>query len=113
MASCGDISLSQKYGINFLVGSQTSHQILSDGETGDIFIQGRGLVKGYWNNPEASKAFEYELEGREGKWYMTGDLGYIKEGKLYLTGRSKDVIIVNGKNIYATDIEQRLELELL
>jgi acyl carrier protein len=45
----------------------------------------------------------------EGKWYFTGDLGYIKNKKLYLTGRSKDVIIVNGKNIYATDIERRLE----
>jgi acyl-CoA synthetase (AMP-forming)/AMP-acid ligase II len=112
IAVSGDISMSEKYGMNISVGDRHKGQLVPNEVTGDIFVRGKGMVHSYWNNPDASIAFDYELEGIEGKWYLTGDLGYIKSGKLYLTGRSKDVIIVNGKNIYATDIERRVEEEV-
>jgi aryl carrier-like protein len=109
VAVSGDLEWSLQLGMEIAVADKVTGTVLPEGITGDIFVQGIGMVKGYWNNPEASKAFHYKLQGKEGHWYLSGDLGYIKKGKLYLTGRSKDVIIVNGKNIYATDLERRFE----
>jgi acyl-CoA synthetase (AMP-forming)/AMP-acid ligase II len=58
------------------------------------------MLTGYYKRPDlTSSAF---LDG----WYLTGDLGYIANGELYITGRKKDLIIVGGKNIYPQDIEQ-------
>ncbi|KAI8915946.1 hypothetical protein EDD86DRAFT_268132 [Gorgonomyces haynaldii] len=112
VASCGLLSSAEKFGFKIVIGDKESGKVLQDGITGDIFLQGPGVVKEYYNNPEASKAFHYQLEGKEGKWYLTGDLGYIKDGTLFVNGRSKDVIIVNGKNIYPTDIERKIETDL-
>lgn len=86
--------------------------VLEDGQVGDVFVRGTGLVQQYWNNPEGSSVFKNKLEGIDGLWYNSGDLGYVKESKLYLTGRSKDVLIYNGKNIYATDMESVCENQL-
>jgi carbonic anhydrase/acetyltransferase-like protein (isoleucine patch superfamily)/acyl carrier protein len=109
VAVSGDLEWSHQLKMDIVIADKESGTLVPDGTTGDIFVQGIGIVNGYWNNPEASKAFDYELQGKQGKWYLSGDLGYIKQGKLFLTVRSKDVIIVNGKNIYATDIERRVE----
>ena len=57
------------------------------------------MLTGYYNRPDlSSKAFH---DG----WYLTGDLGYIAKGEVYITGRKKDLIIVGGKNIYPQDLE--------
>jgi fatty-acyl-CoA synthase len=66
---------------------------------GEIAIRGPSLFSGYYRAPEAS-----EEPFRVG-WYLTGDLGFVFEQHLFVTGRSKDVIIVNGRNFYAHDIE--------
>ena len=89
VASSVDLAFSKKHDMHLYVGNKETGKLIPDGETGDIYVRGRGVVKGYFNNPEASKAFDYHLEGVEGKFYMTGDLGFIRDGKLYLTGRSK------------------------
>ena len=66
---------------------------------GEIAIKSDCMLTGYYNRPNLTqKAF---LDG----WYMTGDLGYLANGELYITGRKKDLIIVGGKNIYPQDIE--------
>jgi amino acid adenylation domain-containing protein len=109
VAASANLEVSRKFNMHFLVVSSLDGTPLVDGETGDILAKGVGIVKEYWRNPEASKAFQTQVPGYVGYWYNTGDLGYIKEGILYLTGRSKDVIIVNGRNVYATDIEQSTE----
>jgi fatty-acyl-CoA synthase len=58
------------------------------------------MLTGYYNRPDITrKAFM-------DNWYLTGDLGYLAEGELYVTGRKKDLIIVGGKNIYPQDIER-------
>ena len=57
------------------------------------------MLTGYYNRPDlTTKAFH---DG----WYLTGDLGYIANGEIYITGRKKDLIIVGGKNIYPQDLE--------
>ena len=73
---------------------------LADGEVGEIAISGACLFSGYFHLPE-----ETALAMR-GDWYHTGDLGFLWEGELYVTGRLKDLIIVRGRNFYAHDIEQ-------
>lgn len=73
------------------------------GETGEIAVFGPTVMKGYWNNPEATSATLVD------EWLMTGDLGHLDEdGFLYLTDRSKDVIISGGTNIYPREVEEVL-----
>ncbi|KAJ3250841.1 hypothetical protein HK103_003080 [Boothiomyces macroporosus] len=110
IASCGDIQHSRDHRVEIVVADCASGRILEDGETGDIMVQGPSVVAGYWANPEATeKAFRNKLKGRDGYWYLSGDLGYIKNNQLYISGRSKDLIIVNGKNFYSTDIETAID----
>lgn len=69
-------------------------------QIGEIAIQSNCLLNGYYHRPDlTAQAF------RDG-WYLTGDLGYMVDGELYVTGRKKDLIIVGGKNIYPQDIER-------
>ena len=66
---------------------------------GEILVASGSAFAGYHRNPEASAA------ALDGGWYRTGDLGFVHEGELYVSGRTKDLIIVNGRNFYAHDIE--------
>lgn len=75
-----------------------------DLRVGRVVMKGPSLMAGYLNNPQATS----EALMPEG-WLDTGDLGYVFEGDLYLTGRRKDIIIVNGRNIRAQDMEALAE----
>lgn len=57
------------------------------------------MLSGYFRRPDLS------ANAIQNGWYLTGDMGYIAEGNLYITGRKKDLIIVGGKNIYPQDLE--------
>lgn len=73
---------------------------LPDRHIGEIVLQGNCLLSAYFNRPELTQqAF---LDG----WYRTGDLGYLADGELYVTGRQKELIIVGGKNIHPQDLEE-------
>ncbi len=74
------------------------------GTVGEIVTRGRKIMKGYWNNPDAT------AETLRGGWLHTGDLAFMDEdGFLYLQGRKKDMIIRGGENIYPVEIEAVLE----
>jgi len=73
---------------------------LPEGTVGNILISGDNVTKGYYENPEAN-AKGFSADG----WLRTGDLGMMKGGKLYITGRAKEIIFVNGQNYYPHDIE--------
>ncbi len=77
---------------------------LTDSRLGRVLVRGPSLMLGYLNNPE-STARVMQADG----WLDTGDLGYMHDGSLYLTGRRHDVIIVNGRNIRAQDLEELAE----
>ena len=78
-----------------------------DGEIGEIWVAGPGVAPGYWGRREESEeTFAARLATGEGPFLRTGDLGYLHEGELFVTGRLKDVIIVKGRNLYPQDIEQ-------
>jgi acyl-CoA synthetase (AMP-forming)/AMP-acid ligase II len=76
---------------------------VADGEVGEIRVSGPNVGQGYWGRPEASA----ETFGTG--WLATGDLGAWFEGELYMTGRLKDLVIVDGRNHYPQDIEQTVE----
>jgi acyl-CoA synthetase (AMP-forming)/AMP-acid ligase II len=73
---------------------------LPERRIGEIAIHSDCMLSGYFRRPDLTeKAF---LDG----WYLSGDLGYLADGELYITGRKKDLIIVGGKNIYPQDLER-------
>jgi acyl-CoA synthetase (AMP-forming)/AMP-acid ligase II len=85
-------------------------RILRDGEfveeaqIGEICVRADFMFSGYHHNPDAT------AEAFHGDWYRTGDLGFLDDGEVFVVGRLKDVIIVNGKNILAHDVEAAVSL---
>ncbi|NUQ76083.1 MAG: fatty acyl-AMP ligase [Polyangiaceae bacterium] len=73
---------------------------LGEREVGEIWLRGPSVTAGYFNDAEAT------VETFGGGWLKTGDLGYLAGGELYICGRAKDLIILNGKNYYPQDIER-------
>ncbi|WP_104546382.1 AMP-binding protein [Chroococcidiopsis sp. TS-821] len=80
-------------------------------EVGEIWVSGPSVAQGYWNQPEETeKNFRAKLANiHEGTFLRTGDLGFLQDGELFITGRIKDVIIIRGQNHYPQDIELTVE----
>lgn len=94
------------------IGDATGDRRLPEGEVGEICITGGSVAHGYWQRPDATaQAFRGDIAGagagpaRDGHVFRTGDLGFLLDGELYVTGRIKDLIIVNGVNHHPGDIE--------
>jgi acyl-CoA synthetase (AMP-forming)/AMP-acid ligase II len=79
----------------------------SDGKVGEVWVCGPSVAAGYWNRPKESEAVfsAYMAGSGEGPFLRTGDLGFLMNGELFITGRIKDVIIINGRNLYPQDLE--------
>ena len=112
--SCGTVARSQWA---VIVDAQTDSE-LPDGHVGEIWLHGDNIGHGYWRRTEETElAFQNKLQSRlqyhshaegsaeSGLWLRTGDLGVYHDGQLYITGRVKDLIIVDGRNHYPQDIE--------
>ena len=88
-----------------------SKQALPDGRIGEIWVHGPSVAHGYYADPELTQeAFHARILGADGKpsaekFMRTGDLGFLRDGEFYITGRLKDLIIVRGRNYYPTDVE--------
>ena len=76
---------------------------LADGAIGEVRVKGPGVFTGYWNDPEAT------AEGLRDGWLCTGDLGFLADGELYLTGRTKDLLILRGHNVMPHELEWATE----
>jgi acyl-CoA synthetase (AMP-forming)/AMP-acid ligase II len=88
-----------------IVDPETRRECAPD-EIGEIWISGPAIAQGYWNKPqETEDVFHAHLDNGDGPYLRTGDLGFVKDGELYPCGRLKDVIIINGRNLSAIDIE--------
>jgi acyl-CoA synthetase (AMP-forming)/AMP-acid ligase II len=83
-----------------------SRRELPDGAVGEIWFAGPSVADGYWRKPEESGAFDARLPGSEAAYLRTGDLGWMRDGRLVVTGRRKDVLIVRGRNVYPHDVER-------
>jgi acyl-CoA synthetase (AMP-forming)/AMP-acid ligase II len=73
---------------------------LGEHSIGEVAIKGPGVFSGYYNDPEAT------AESLSSGWFATGDLGFLADGELYLTGRTKDLLIVHGHNIMPDELER-------
>ena len=81
------------------------------GWIGEIWVAGSSVAQGYWDRPEESeRTFQARLAGGgEETFLRTGDLGFVADGELYVTGRLKDLLIIRGRNHYPQDIERTVE----
>ena len=93
-----------------IVNPETGRACAGD-EIGEIWVSGRSVARGYWGRPaETEETFQaYTADTREGPFLRTGDLGFIRDGELFITGRLKDLIIIRGRNIYPQDVERCVE----
>ncbi|OQM74446.1 acyl-CoA synthetase [Pseudaminobacter manganicus] len=80
---------------------------LGEQRVGRIFARGPSLMQGYYRDPEATSA-ALSPDG----WLDTGDLGYLTQGQIVITGRAKDLLIINGRNIWPQDLEWTAESEV-
>jgi acyl-CoA synthetase (AMP-forming)/AMP-acid ligase II/acyl carrier protein len=82
-----------------------------EGQVGEIWVRGGSVAQGYWGRPEQSeRTFRARRSDTgEGPWLRTGDLGFLSGGELFVAGRSKDLIILRGRNLYPQDLEQTAE----
>lgn len=85
------------------VRSETG-EVLPEGRVGRIYVRGPSLMREYFRQPEATAAV-LSADG----WLDTGDLGYLADGEITPTGRSKDLILLNGRNIWPQDLEWTAE----
>ncbi len=80
-------------------------------QVGEIWVSSPSVTQGYWNRPEDTERAcrAYLKDTGAGPFLRTGDLGFLKDGELFVTGRLKDLIIVSGRNLYPQDIEMTVE----
>ena len=107
VVSCGHTWLGDEI---IIVNPDTKVECASD-EVGEIWATGAGIGKGYWRKEEQTEAtFRATLASNPDKTYLrTGDLGFIQDGELYITGRIKDMMILWGRNHYPQHIEETVE----
>ena len=77
---------------------------VDDGEEGEIHLRGPLVMREYWEDPDATRSAI-----RPGRWLNTGDVGCLRNGRLYIASRKRDLILRGGENVYPFEIEQRLE----
>ncbi|MEO1377376.1 MAG: fatty acyl-AMP ligase [Cyanobacteria bacterium J06635_10] len=107
IVSCGHTCLDQKIAI---VNPESLIEC-NDEEVGEIWVRGESIARGYWRKSELSKKTfnAYIANTQQRPFLRTGDLGFLQDGELFVTGRIKDVIIIRGQNHYPQDIELTVE----
>lgn len=92
-----------------IVDPETLRPCAAD-RVGEIWVGGRTVAQGYFNNADASaETFGAQLDGYATPFMRTGDLGFLRDGWIFITGRLKDVIILRGLNYYPQDLERTVE----
>ncbi|MEV6133366.1 AMP-binding protein [Streptomyces violaceusniger] len=108
IVSCG----SPMPGVEIRVVDPVTMRELADEEIGELWVRGPCVAQGYWNRPDATReTFQERIAGqeRDGEFLRTGDLAFRYDGELYVAGRLKDLIIVDGQNYHPEDIESIVE----
>ena len=106
LVSCGQTMPGQRV---VIVHPETLQQC-SPQDVGEIWVAGPSVGQGYWQRlEETAETFQAVLANGEGPFLRTGDLGFLQDGELFVTGRLKDLIIIHGRNLYPQDIEQTVE----
>ncbi|MFJ1268230.1 aminotransferase class I/II-fold pyridoxal phosphate-dependent enzyme [Legionella lytica] len=107
LVSSGDID-SSIHQHQVLIVDPQNNAVLKEQLIGEIWISSLSVNPGYWNQ-DTDEIFQAKLNGQDNAYLKTGDLGFIKDNQLYVTGRIKDLIIIRGKNFYPQDLEHIIE----
>lgn len=106
LVGCGRAILEQR----IVIAHPETFEPCAADQVGEIWVAGPSIASGYWNREaETAQTFQARLANGEGPFLRTGDLGFIHEGELFVTGRLKDLIIIRGRNCYPHDIEWTVE----
>jgi amino acid adenylation domain-containing protein len=107
LVGCGSTLLEQK----IIIAHPQELTACASGEVGEIWVSGPNVAQGYWNkSDETERIFGAHLQATaEGPYLRTGDLGFLQDGELFVTGRLKDLIVIRGRNHYPQDIELTVE----
>jgi acyl-CoA synthetase (AMP-forming)/AMP-acid ligase II len=107
LVGCGKALMNQRV----LIADPVKLTACASDEVGEIWVSGGSVAGGYWNRPEETEqTFHARLaDTGEGDFLRTGDLGFMHDGELFITGRMKDLIIIRGLNHYPQDIELTAE----
>lgn len=109
LVSCG----APMDGLEVVVVNPRTMRRLPGDRVGEILVKGPSVADGYWNNPhdtrEAFDIYLHQEDGGSGPFMRTGDLGFFRHGQLYVCGRSKELIIIRGRNYYPQDIERAVD----
>jgi len=103
MISCGKSMIDQQ----IVIANPNTFERCGTNQVGEIWVSGPSVAQGYWGlRDQTQKTFDAYLAGTdEGPFMRTGDLGFLQDGELFVTGRLKDLIIIHGSNHYPQDIE--------
>jgi acyl-CoA synthetase (AMP-forming)/AMP-acid ligase II len=98
-------------GSRIVIVDPESKKLCAPDEIGEIWVAGPSVAEGYWNRDEetAHTFHAYLSDSDHGPFLRTGDLGFAQDGELFVTGRLKDLIIIDGRNVYPHDIEKTAE----
>lgn len=107
LVGCGRVGVEQK----IVIAHPEDMTLCQPDEIGEIWVAGGSVAQGYWRAPaETEQVFEaYMADTGDGPFLRTGDLGFIRDGELFVAGRLKDLIISRGQNYYPQDIELTVE----
>ncbi|WP_328393125.1 fatty acyl-AMP ligase [Streptomyces sp. NBC_00390] len=98
-------------GMTVVIADPERQEELPEGEVGEIWVGGASVAKGYWRNALATReTFRATLKDRQGRFLRTGDLGFLRGGELFVTGRLKDLMVIDGRNHYPQDLELSAEM---
>ena len=106
------------HGVRVKIVDQETHTEVQEGEEGEIWVRSSSKTLGYWEKENETKeifqARVYKSNNEKSKrsYLRTGDLGFVKDGHVFVSGCAKDLIIVHGRNIHLGDIELRVESEM-
>ncbi|MFC5479214.1 AMP-binding protein [Massilia suwonensis] len=111
LVSCGPCAP----GVELAVVDPARGVAVADGGIGELWIAGPGVARGYHaRSQDSARSFSLRIAGapahlQGARWLRSGDLGFVRDGEVYITGRRKDVIVVHGRKIHAQDVEALAE----
>lgn len=111
VVGCGAAAADHRQGQRVVIANPETLTRCGPNEVGEIWVAGPHIAKGYWQRADETRAtfHGYLADTGEGPFLRTGDLGHFRDGNLLVTGRLKDLIILNGRNICPQDIEWSAE----
>lgn len=106
LVSCGGTAADQQV----VIVNPETRTVCGPSEVGEIWVTGKSVTSGYWKRAEeTAETFGARTANSDESFLRTGDLGFIHENELFITGRLKDLIIIRGRNLYPHDIERTVQ----